>query len=115
MLDCPGLLDQGRALAWVLVSANNRVLGRSADLFATVPECHADIDYLRAQRADAVGLIIPAVQRHRWAWRLEYGPAALAISGRSYFRRAECSYNLARFLDAVPAAALLTGIRPRRR
>lgn len=104
------------ALAWLLVSANNRVLGRSGALFGTVPDCHVDIDRLRARHGEAVGTTIPAAQRHRWAWRLEL-PAeggALAISGRSYFRQAECVYNLRRFRDAISMAGLVAEVRLRR-
>jgi hypothetical protein len=47
----------------------------------------------------------------QWVWRIELDGTTVAVSSRSYLRARECTYNLARFLEAVPAADIADGTR----
>ncbi|PZG08647.1 hypothetical protein C1I95_29815 [Micromonospora craterilacus] len=51
----------------------------------------------------------------QWIWRLELNGRIVAVSSRSYLRARECTYNLERFLEAVPQAEIVVGIRSARR
>ena len=95
---------------WVLVSPNNRRLGRSRAHHPTYELCRRDV--LRIQRAhdDLIAVTAPEQWGH-WAWRLELRGEVLAVSARGYLRQQECDYNLRRFLDALPSAEIAPVVR----
>lgn len=111
-----GQADEGaEEVLWMLVSPNNRQLGRGEEGWPTYAECWAAVVRLRDEhrRADAVALTDEFTGQ--WAWRLDLDNETVAVSSRSYLRARECSYNLERFLAAVPLAEVVQGTRAVRR
>jgi len=102
-------------ILWMLVSPNNRQLGRSAsyhDAYADSRQAVLDLQ----QNLDRVIRLESLVEMTgQWIWRLNLDGHAVAASSRSYFRARECTYNLERFLEAVPQADLVVGVRAARR
>ncbi|MFJ8579093.1 hypothetical protein [Micromonospora sp. NPDC093277] len=102
-------------ILWMLVSPNNRQLGRSAsyhDVYADSRQAVLDLQ----QNLDRVIRLESLVEMTgQWTWRLKLDDHAVAVSSRSYFRVRECTYNLERFLEAVPQADILAGVRAPRR
>jgi hypothetical protein len=95
----------------LLVSPNNRPLGRSGTSHRTYAGCHASVLYLRAgyQRLNAQSLA--AEDTGQWTWRVGLDGANVAVSSRSYLRMRECHYSLERFLESVPLAEIMSGAR----
>lgn len=106
-----------KPVGWRLVGANNRELGRSAEVFAGLAECQAAVTRLREKAAGARVLLTMPDAAGSWTWRLEIEGRAVAVAGRRYLRHRECQYNLSQFLAAVPVAQLAVGMmnRPRSR
>ena len=98
------------AIGWILVSSNNRPLGRGGSTFDSFQECRAAVDRLRREHERMTTTAL-AEANGRWAWRVDVDGRTVAVSTRSYFRHHECDYNLRRFLEAVPAADLVDGVR----
>lgn len=98
------------AIGWILVSSNNRPLGRGGSTFGSFQECRAAVDLLRREHERVTSTAL-AEANGRWAWRVDVDGRTVAVSSRSYLRHHECDYNLRRFLEAVPAADLVDGIR----
>lgn len=92
------------SIAWRLLGANNRELGRSAATFAGQADCRRAVLELLA-RLDACHTSVSAGPRNSaWSWRLDLDGLAVATASRTYQRQRECEYNLERFLSALPAA-----------
>lgn len=101
-------------IIWILVSPNNRPLGRSAVRHDTYPACHAALTVVRAGLGRSISAV--AVEdTGQWNWQVTLDGAPVAVSSRSYLRIRECNYNMARFLDTVPDAAVVEGVRQVRR
>jgi hypothetical protein len=98
-------------LTWMLVSPNNRPLGRGGTSFASSDACRAAVERLRARHSGATSTVAVVEANKQWAWRVELDGTTVAMSTRTYLRQRECSYNLDRFLAAVPAAELDGGVR----
>lgn len=101
----------GDAIVWLLVSPNNRPLGRSGAPHRTYAGCHEAVLLLRSgyQRLNAQSLA--AEDTGQWTWRVELDGATAAVSSRSYLRMRECHYSLERFLESVPLAEIVSGAR----
>jgi hypothetical protein len=99
---------------WMIVSPNNRQLGRSAAAHADYADCLSAVQRLRAGHRRAEPAMVPAEEGGRWSWRLRLDGVTVARSSRSYLRTRECQYNLARFLEAVATAVIVEGVRPNR-
>lgn len=95
---------------WMVVSANNRPLGR-APAGASYAGCRAAVRRLRRAAGDARATIVPTGDGGRWTWRLDLDDATVAVASRSYLRLRECQYNLARFREAVGRAEVTDGVR----
>ncbi|MFF3242825.1 hypothetical protein ACFYWY_03590 [Streptomyces sp. NPDC002870] len=106
-----------KPVGWRLVGANNRELGRSAEVFGSLAECQAAVTRLREKVAGARVLLTMPDAAGSWTWHLEIEGRAVAVAGRRYLRQRECQYNLSQFLVAVPVAQLAVGMtnRPRSR
>jgi hypothetical protein len=98
------------SIAWRLVGANNRELGRSSRTYADVDACREAVAFLREHIDAADSLVANASDTGLWLWRLNIGEQWMAVAGRSYLRRRECLYNLAQFVAEVPTALFPTGI-----
>jgi hypothetical protein len=99
------------ATTWMLVSPNNRPLGRAARTFETYGACRDAVLHLRAGFAAVRSTVAAVESSGQWVWRVEVGGATVGMSSRSYLRARECHYNLDRFLEAVPAALVVAGAR----
>lgn len=99
----------GTDVTWMLVSPNARPLGRADHWFPDYESCSAAVPLLRESR-DRLRIVI-SVSRGNWDWRLDLDGIPMAVSSRSYLRQHECDYNVRRFLEAVPAATVMTSIR----
>ena len=95
---------------WILVSPNNRPLGRSATRHESYTKCYASLLYLRTQ-PDRVTPTVAVEQHGQWSWQITLDGIPVAVSSRSYLRIRECNYNLERFLETVPEAAIVPGTR----
>jgi hypothetical protein len=96
---------------WMLVSPNNRRLGRAAQRFPAFEVCHEKVMLLRRRHADLRPVPTTTQPHGNWAWRVELDGAVAAVSTRTYLRQQECDYNLRRFLEAVPGAEVATVAR----
>lgn len=106
--------NNGTEVIWVLVSPNNRPLGRSVNRHESYTRCYAALLHLREALPRATATI--AVEQHgQWSWQIALDGAPVARSSRSYLRVRECNYNLDRFLETVPEAAIVPGTRRARR
>ncbi|MEU3452535.1 hypothetical protein ABZ671_02855 [Micromonospora sp. NPDC006766] len=107
--------SERESILWMLVSPNNRQLGRSASYHGVYADSHQAVLDLR-QNLDRVVLLESLVERTgQRIWRLKLDGQAVAVSSRSYFRARECTYNLERFMEAVPQAEIVVGVRVARR
>ncbi|MEV7228176.1 MULTISPECIES: hypothetical protein [Polymorphospora] len=96
---------------WMLVSPNNRPLGRGSGCHPTYGECRDAVVCLQ-QGHDRLRVNESTVEQNgQWCWWAELDRAVVAVSSRSYLRGRECAYNVERFLEAVPQAAIVDGTR----
>ena len=99
--------EEGRRwVAWRLVGANNRELGRSAEVFDDIVACRAAIDHVRERIGAADAAVVLNDSSGLWTWRLAIDSKTVAAASRAYQRRRECSYNLAQFVGAASAAGI---------
>jgi hypothetical protein len=96
---------------WMLVSPNNRPLGRCEKPYQTYGACREAVLRLREQCDRLKSLAFAVEETGQWTWRIELDGQPVAISGRSYLRVRECHYNLDRFLAAVAIADIVPGTR----
>ena len=98
-------------VVWVLVSPNNRPLGRGTTYHELYAACRDSVEHLKANAGRVVPVETTVERTGQWSWRIELDGAPVAVSSRSYLRARECAYNLERFLDAVPTADIVAGTR----
>jgi len=112
--------DDQECISWLLVSSNNRPLGKAAASYPSSEACREDVHRLREQcgRVTSVATLTEvtvATESGRlngqWTWRAELDGEAIAVSTRTYLRHRECEYSLQRFLEAVPASDLARTVR----
>ncbi|UWP79148.1 hypothetical protein Dfulv_28725 [Dactylosporangium fulvum] len=99
------------ATTWMLVSPNNRALGRAARTFDTYAASREAVHQLRERFAGAQSTVAAVEATGQWVWRVDVAGVVTAVSSRSYLRARECHYNLDRFLHAVPDALVVPGTR----
>ena len=98
-------------VVWMLVSPNNRPLGRGSTTFETYADCLDAVHRLR-QRHDRLKPTASTVEATgKWAWRIDLDGDTVAVSSRAYLRVRECHYNLDRFVEALPKASIVAGTR----
>jgi len=98
-------------ISWLLVSPNNRPLGRGCTTFDTYEACREAVHRLREWVTRATSTVAVADANRQWGWRVELDGAPIAVSTRTYLRQRECDYNLKRFMDAIPSAELASAVR----
>ena len=96
----------GPWVAWRLLGANNRELGRSGATYLDLVDCVASIDALKRVISATPGLVAPEPATGSWYWRLDADAVAVAVAGRAYRRQRECFYSLEQFRAAVPASEI---------
>jgi hypothetical protein len=98
------------AICWRLLSANNRQLGRSADVFDDLAACVRAVELLLVGLDDAE----PLVTRHRapvrWTWRVLEGNRVVAMSGRSFEAERQAIRTLDNFLGSAGRASVVPEI-----
>ncbi|MGN9911045.1 hypothetical protein ACTMTJ_26155 [Phytohabitans sp. LJ34] len=107
--------DEGEGILWMLVSPNNRPLGRGTTYHATYGACRQSVLDLQANYERAKPVETTVDLTGQWTWRIDLDGEPVAVSSRSYLRARECTYNLERFLEAVPSAQVIAGTRSVRR
>jgi hypothetical protein len=73
--------------------------------------CRQSVLDLRANAARIETIEYTVEATGQWRWRIELDRVPVAVSSRSYLRARECTYNLQRFLEAVPQADIVAGAR----
>src|SRR5215468_11129803 len=106
-----GETDDDEHITWMLVSSNNRPLGRGKRSFDTYDECRIAALGLRAEHAELRSGAVTTEQNGHWAWRVDRDGQTIAVSTRTYLRQRECVYNLDRFFEALPLAEATADIR----
>jgi len=91
-------------VAWRLLGANNRELGRSALAYVDAEVAHASIQRVRQLAVDGEAHIVHDRDSGLWAWHLDDSGALVANSGRGFRHERECRYNLDQFRSAAPSA-----------
>ncbi|MEU5941809.1 hypothetical protein ABZ807_22095 [Micromonospora sp. NPDC047548] len=99
----------------MLVSPNNRPIGRSATYHDFYAPCREAVLDLQANAHRIVSLAGTVAATGQWTWRISLDDVLVAVSSRSYLRARECTYNLERFLEALPNAEIVDGTRSVRR
>jgi hypothetical protein len=107
--------DGADGILWMLVSPNNRPLGRGTTYHETYSSCRQSVLDLQANCERAKPVESTVELTGQWTWRIDLDGEPVAVSSRSYLRARECSYNLERFLEAVPKAEVVAGTRSVRR
>ncbi|MFJ6196620.1 hypothetical protein [Micromonospora sp. NPDC092111] len=107
--------DSDAGVVWMLVSPNNRALGRGYGVHDSYAGCRAAVLALRDGGPRCRPLVSNVDRTGQWTWRILLDDRPVAVSSRSYLRTRECGYNLERFLEAVPTAELVAGTRTVRR
>ncbi|MBY8871944.1 hypothetical protein K7640_08830 [Micromonospora sp. PLK6-60] len=102
-------------IRWLLVSSNNRPLGRGTAYHEVYAQCRESVLELQANAARIVAQEGTVPASGQWVWRVQLDDVPVALSSRSYLRARECSYNLERFLEALPHAEVADGTRTVRR
>jgi len=92
-------------VAWRLLGANNRELGRSPVWYPDLDSCLEAVRVLKRE----IGAVTSAITAGTlpggaWSWRLAVSGHPVAVAGRPYHRHRECAYNLSHFVAAVPTA-----------
>jgi hypothetical protein len=107
--------DLAEGIVWILVSPNNRPLGLGMKYHEAYVDCRESVVVLKANHTRLNPVESTVELTGQWTWRVELDGVDVAKSSRSYLRARECQYNLQRFLEAVPNAAIVAGARSARR
>ncbi len=91
-------------LAWRLLGANNRELGRSVGVYP-LGQAREQILALQADAGRLTNAMVLA-DGGGWIWRVSLDGALVATAARSYHRQRECHYSTLQFLAALPVAAI---------
>jgi hypothetical protein len=93
--------DATPRIGWRVIAANNRPLGRSADVFRSFEDCVAAAARLHERIETSASSILFDAARGTWAWTVVLDGRAVAVSVKPYRRRIECARALAQFLEAL--------------
>lgn len=92
-------------VSWRVVAGNNRPLGRSAMVFASLAECVAAATRLHREIGRADSSVLFDVADGHWRWTVALGGQPVAVSAHAYKRRIECVRSLEQFIVATAHAA----------
>ena len=101
----------GEGVFWLLVSSNNRQLGRGCVVYHSYQDCREAALYLRRRLGQAQTVTAADEHNGQWVWRVDLDGSAVAVSSRSYLRVRECRTTWAGSWPAVPQALLVNGVR----
>jgi hypothetical protein len=104
----PASGSSSESVAWRLLGANNRELGRSTHGFPDLATGRADLERLRQQLDLVESRLSISTPRGSWVWQLLLDGDDVARSARSFSRMRECRYSLEQFLEHAPGASVTT-------
>lgn len=109
----PLRVPAGQVFLWRLLSANNRVLARSASLFR---EHASAVSAARAVFGAAGGLdgVVVRLSATSWRWVASLDARPVAVSGRSYERRRAAQSALVCFEGTLARGVDATALTRRR-
>jgi len=100
-------------VAWRVLAANNRPLGRSAAPYSSVIECHATLLALHHRIAEASSAVLFSPAEGCWGWTLSLGGVPVAQQVHLYQRRFAAHQALKQFLAVVAAVCpVADSVRP---
>jgi uncharacterized protein YegP (UPF0339 family) len=103
----PGTAEHvGALVRWRLLSANNRQLGRSAELFHGVAEAREAAAAIRDGADSLEQYVVRLTSPVRWGWSLVLDGMVVAVSGRGYEGERTALHALDLFLSAATQAPL---------
>jgi hypothetical protein len=94
----------GARIAWRIVAANNRPLGRSEGTYPTLAECVASAGLLHEEIARVETAVGFDASKGQWRWGLTLDGIRVAACVHAYGRRIECHRGLSQFLEAASTA-----------
>ena len=89
---------------WRLVSGNNRLLGRSAEVFDDIDLARAAAERFQAALPLAEPIVGRVASPARWVWSLLLGGGVCAVSGRGYEMERVALHSLDLFLAGAATA-----------
>lgn len=98
-------------VAWRLLTANNRDLGRSAAALPDAAACLAALGRLRATLPGPSVVVSSPDGRDRWTWRIVVDARDAAVSSRVYQRRVQAEAACGIFVRLAAGAPVSTTIR----
>jgi hypothetical protein len=101
-------MTSGR-VAWRVLAANNRPLGRSAQAFGSFEDARQDATRMQAALDELVPTISLGDAVGHWTWQLAMRAQAVACCVHEYQRRIECARSLEQFVAAVRTADPVAG------
>ncbi|MDQ1733619.1 MAG: hypothetical protein QOK10_3778 [Pseudonocardiales bacterium] len=96
--------DSAVRVAWRILAANNRAMGRSVGVFDSLEDCLAAASRLREEVETLTYAITSAAGTARWSWVVRSGGSSLAVSAHKYQRRIECVRGVRQFMTAIRVA-----------
>lgn len=99
------------AVEWRLIGGNNWELGRSAGTVPDMASALADVGRLQSGLDEVTDEVFPAGPGGGWRWQLVLGDDVLAVSSRSFLRRAACQATLRQFRAVAREAHLPSRLR----
>jgi hypothetical protein len=96
--------QDGSWIAWRLLGANNRELGRSTTVFSSRQLCVESIRLLTGASRALTPSVIVDLNSGLWTWNVGILGRRLAVSGRGYARQRECRYTLGVFISGLQTA-----------
>jgi hypothetical protein len=97
---------------WRLVSGNNRLLGRSAEVFDDIDLARAAAERLQAALPLADPIVVRLTSPARWVWSLVLDGGVCAVSGRGYEMERVALHSLDLFLAGAALAPVgAVGVR----
>jgi hypothetical protein len=110
-------LRLGGRVAWRMLAANNRPMGRSAMAFEGLDECFEAAMTLHRNVDCTTFAAVFRPESSRWGWSLLLDGERVAVSAHHYHRRIECLRGLRQFMGslatAVPQIGEVRHIGPR--
>jgi hypothetical protein len=100
-------------VAWRVLAANNRPLGRSTAPYSSVIECHATLLALHHQIAETSSAVFFSPAEGCWGWTLSLGGVPVAQQVHLYQRRFAAHQALKQFLAVVATVCpVADSVRP---
>jgi hypothetical protein len=87
--------------AWQILTANNRVVGRSAQLYPDLEACFEAALQMHLSADRAISTICSLPETNRWTWTVRVDEGIVAYPAHEYQRRVECVRGVGQFLTVA--------------